>query len=60
MEFGMNFFDDADDRDIFLDNIPFQIEDEHKSKRRKEDDTNSSPTLQGDATSMSVLLLLYS
>ena len=54
----MNFFDDTDDREIFLDEIPFQIEDEYKSKRRKEEDVTASPTLQSDATSMSVLLFL--
>ena len=44
---------------IFLDEIPFQIESERKSKKRKEDEISSSPTLPSDTTSMSVFFMLF-
>ena len=59
MEFGLHFNDESNDGDIFLDEIPFQIESERKSKKRKEDEISSSPTLPSDTTSMSVFFLFF-
>ena len=59
MEFGIHFSDESNDGDIFLDEIPFQIETERKSKKRKEDEISSSSTLPSDTTSMSVFLLFF-
>lgn len=59
MEFGIHFSDESNDGDIFLDEIPFQIETERKSKKRKEDEISSSPTLPSDTTSMSVFFLFF-
>ena len=59
MEFGIHFSDESNDGDIFLDEIPFQIETERKSKKRKEDEISSSPTLPSDTTSMSVFFFLF-
>ena len=59
MEFGLHFNDESNDGDIFLDEIPFQIESERKSKKRKEDEISSSLTLPYDTTSMSVFFMLF-
>ena len=59
MEFGLHFNDESNDGDIFLDEIPFQIESERKSKKRKEDEISSSPTLPSDTTSMSVFFFFF-